>query len=67
MNFQSFARLPEPKLNKYKIYILIIKDIVNDYKNNYKNINFETDFSSKNYELKIDKSQISRVISKFID
>ena len=45
MNFQ--ARLPEPQFNYEDVY-LIIKEIIEDYKNNYLNIKF-----SKFFRLKI--------------
>ena len=63
--FSNFARLPEPKLEKTNI-TLIINDIINDYKSNYKNINFETNFKDKIINLNIDKSQISRVFQNLI-
>ncbi len=63
--FSSFARLPNPKLQNEDIYS-IISDIFNDYKNNYTNIKFETSFQQKVFELKIDKSQISRVFQNLI-
>ena len=63
--FSNFARLPEPKLENTNI-ISIIKDIINDYKSNYKNINFEINFKDKIINLNIDKSQISRVFQNLI-
>ena len=59
--FSNFARLPNPQFKKNNIYLIII-DIMNDYKNNYKNIIFEHDFQTESFELNIDKSQISRVL-----
>ena len=44
----------------------IINYIINDYKINYKNINFETNFKDKIFNLNIDKSQISRVFQNLI-
>ena len=63
--FSNFARLPNPILEKQDIYEIII-DIVNDYKNNYKMIDFEYNFSRNKYEMLIDKSQISRVFQNLI-
>ena len=63
--FSSFARLPEPRLIKTDI-VPIINDIVNDYQNNYKNIIFETNFCKRHFLIKIDKSQISRVLQNLI-
>ncbi len=63
--FSNFARLPNPILEKQDIYEIII-DIVNDYKNNYKMIDFEHNFESNKYEILIDKSQISRVFQNLI-
>ena len=63
--FSSFARLPEPQLNYEDVY-LIMKEIIEDYKNNYSNIKFSENFSSKKYNIKIDKSQISRVIQNVL-
>ncbi len=63
--FSNFARLPEPKLISTNI-ITIICDIVNDYKSNYKNISFELDYDNDMVEIKIDKSQISRVFQNLI-
>ena len=63
--FSNFARLPEPKLENTNI-TLVIKDVINDYKSNYKNINFETNFKDKIVNLNIDKSQISRVFQNLI-
>jgi len=63
--FSNFARLPNPILEKQDIYEIII-DIVNDYKNNYKMIDFEYNFESNKYEILIDKSQISRVFQNLI-
>ena len=63
--FSNFARLPNPILEKQDIYEIII-DIVNDYKNNYKMIDFEYNFESNKYEMLIDKSQISRVFQNLI-
>ena len=63
--FSNFARLPNPILEKQDIYEIII-DIVNDYKDNYKMIDFEYNFESNKYEMLIDKSQISRVFQNLI-
>ena len=63
--FSNFARLPNPILEKQDIYEIII-DIVNDYKNNYKMIDFEYNFARNKYEMLIDKSQISRVFQNLI-
>ena len=63
--FSNFARLPNPILEKQDIYEIII-NIVNDYKNNYKMIDFEYNFSRNKYEMLIDKSQISRVFQNLI-
>ena len=63
--FSNFARLPNPILEKQDIYEIII-DIVNDYKNNYKMIDFEYNFERNKYEMLIDKSQISRVFQNLI-
>ena len=63
--FSNFARLPNPILEKQDIYEIII-NIVNDYKNNYKKIDFEYNFERDKYEMLIDKSQISRVFQNLI-
>ena len=63
--FSNFARLPNPILEKQDIYEIII-DIINDYKNNYKMIDFEYNFESNKHEILIDKSQISRVFQNLI-
>ncbi len=63
--FSSFARLPEPKLIQTNVTD-IINDITNDYKNNYKNINFKLKLNSSSIQLKVDKSQISRVFQNLI-
>ena len=63
--FSNFARLPNPILEKQDIYEIII-DIVNDYKNNYKMIDFEYNFERNKHEMLIDKSQISRVFQNLI-
>ena len=63
--FSNFARLPNPILEKQDIYEIII-DIINDYKNNYKMIDFEYNFERNKYEMLIDKSQISRVFQNLI-
>ena len=63
--FSNFARLPNPILEKQDIYEIII-NIVNDYKNNYKMIDFEYNFARNKYEMLIDKSQISRVFQNLI-
>ena len=63
--FSSFARLPNPILEKQDIYEIII-NIVNDYRDNYKMIDFEYDFARKKFEMLIDKSQISRAFQNLI-
>ncbi len=63
--FSNFARLPNPIFEKQDIYEIII-NIINDYKNNYKTIDFEYNFERNNYEMLIDKSQISRVFQNLI-
>ena len=63
--FSNFARLPNPILEKQDIYEIII-NIVNDYRDNYKMIDFEYKFSKNKYEMLIDKSQISRVFQNLI-
>jgi two-component system nitrogen regulation sensor histidine kinase NtrY len=63
--FSNFARLPNPILEKQDIYEIII-GIVNDYKNNYKMIEFDYNFEKNKYEILIDKSQISRVFQNLI-
>ena len=63
--FSNFARLPNPILEKQDIYEIII-NIINDYRDNYKMINFECNFSRNKYEMLIDKSQISRVFQNLI-
>ena len=63
--FSNFARLPNPILEKQDIYEIII-DIVKDYKNNYKMIDFEYSFESESFEMLIDKSQISRAFQNLI-
>ncbi len=63
--FSNFARLPDPQFKNTDI-VLIINDIIKDYKNNYKNINFEIDCDDSFFEIKIDKSQILRVIQNLI-
>ena len=63
--FSNFARLPEPRLFKTDV-ISIINDIINIYKNNYKNINFKLDLNKNFFELNVDKSQISRVFQNLL-
>ena len=63
--FSNFARLPNPILEKQDIYEIII-NIINDYRDNYKMIDFEYNFSRNRYEMLIDKSQISRVFQNLI-
>ena len=65
VEISNFARLPNPILEKQDIYEIII-DIINDYKNNYKMIDFEYNFESNKHEILIDKSQISRVFQNLI-
>ena len=57
--------MPETQLDNTDI-ILIIKEIIKDYKGNYRNINFEEDFNESLFNIKVDKSQISRVIQNLI-
>ena len=63
--FSNFARLPNPILEKQDIYEIII-DVINDYKNNYKMIDFDHNFETKKFEMLLDKSQISRVFQNLI-
>ena len=63
--FSSFARLPEPVLNLENVN-LIMKEVINDYRNNYKDINFIEKYTSENCELYVDKSQISRAFQNII-
>jgi two-component system nitrogen regulation sensor histidine kinase NtrY len=63
--FSNFARLPNPILEKQDIYEIII-DIVKDYKNNYKMIEFEYSFEAETFEMLVDKSQISRAFQNLI-
>ena len=63
--FSNFARLPNPILKKQDIYEIII-DIVKDYKNNYKMIEFEYSFEGATFEMLVDKSQISRAFQNLI-
>ena len=63
--FSNFARLPNPTLLNEDIYS-IIDDIIDDYKNDNQSIVFEKNFEQKFFEIKIDKSQISRVFQNLI-
>ena len=63
--FSGFARLPEPELKPENIYN-VIRSIIDDYKNNYKNIEFRETYFSKKFELNIDKSQFSRVLQNIL-
>ena len=63
--FSSFARLPEPKLNSENIYS-ILKNIVSDYRENYQHILFDEIYDKNNFNIRIDKSQISRVFQNLI-
>ncbi len=63
--FSNFARLPEPKLVKTNIDTTI-NDIINDYRSNYKNLDFVVESNDNSTELEIDKSQISRVFQNLI-
>ena len=63
--FSNFARLPEPKLVKTNIDTTI-NDIINDYRSNYKNLDFVVESNDNSIELEIDKSQISRVFQNLI-
>ena len=63
--FSSFARLPEPRLNSENIYS-ILKNIVSDYRENYKHILFDEIYDKNNFNIKIDKSQISRAFQNII-
>ena len=62
--FSNFARLPNPDRVNTDVFA-IIDNIVKDYKNNYKNISFKYNLNKK-LEIKIDKSQISRVFQNLI-
>ena len=60
-------------LQDYRAYTLlnediysIIDDIIDDYKNDNQSIVFEKNFEQKFFEIKIDKSQISRVFQNLI-
>ena len=63
--FSSFARLPEPKLNSENIYS-ILKNIVSDYRENYQHILFDEIYDKNNFNIRIDKSQISRAFQNII-
>ena len=63
--FSNFARLPEPNL-MYTDIVKIINDVINDYKNIHNDINFELELNDHIFTLKIDKSQISRVLQNLI-
>ena len=63
--FSNFARLPVPDLHKENIH-LVLKEIISDYRNNYKNIHFDEDYCSNNVHLKIDRSQILRAFQNII-
>ena len=57
--------MPEPKLVKTNIDTTI-NDIINDYRSNYKNLDFVVESNDNSTELEIDKSQISRVFQNLI-
>jgi two-component system nitrogen regulation sensor histidine kinase NtrY len=63
--FSSFARLPDPDLKNNNISN-IISEVVSDYENNNKKINFINKLHSTNINLNIDNSQISRVFQNLI-
>jgi len=63
--FSSFARLPDPDLKNNNISN-IISEVVSDYENNNKNINFINKLHSSQINLSIDNSQISRVFQNLI-
>ncbi len=63
--FSSFARLPDPDLKNNNISN-IISEVVSDYANNNKQINFINKLHSSQINLKIDNSQISRVFQNLI-
>ena len=62
MNFHLQAA--KSNFRKQDIYEIII-DIVKDYKNNYKMIEFEYDLK-ETFEMLVDKSQISRAFQNLI-
>ena len=57
--------MPEPQLKPENIYN-VIRGIIDDYKNNYKDIEFKESYFSKKFELNIDKSQFSRVLQNIL-
>ncbi len=63
--FSSFARMPVPNVSTNNIS-KIIQNVISDYKKNHSQINFSNNLHSENIELKIDKSQISRVFQNII-
>ena len=63
--FSSFARMPVPNVSTNNIS-QIIQNVISDYKKNHSQINFSNNLHSENIELKIDKSQISRVFQNII-
>ena len=63
--FSNFARLPQPEMSNKDI-CKIINDIINDYKNNSPDIEFNLDLHAEKYELKIDELQISQVIKNIV-
>ncbi len=63
--FSSFARLPEPRL-KLEDINLVLKDLITDYRDNYKNIKFNEYYSNDKLNIKIDRSQILRVFQNIV-
>ena len=63
--FSSFARLPDPDLKNNNISN-IISEVISDYENNNKKINFINKLHSSQINLNIDNSQISRVFQNLI-
>mgnify|MGYP006209203051 CR=1 FL=1 len=49
---------------KIKNHYLLTQNL--HYKNNYKSISFEFEFNNDSFEIKIDKSQISRVLQNLV-
>ncbi len=65
-NFLTFARLPEPKLKKEDIN-LIIEDVVSFFREIYSNIEFDLKLTPYLGELMMDKEQIKRVLTNLIN
>ncbi len=63
--FSNFARLPNPEFNDFNI-CLLLKNCVDDIKNNYSNINFDISGIDHNIVLRCDKNQITRVFQNII-